>query len=64
MMEPYSKIIQPLIRKMSSEEDKYFNIPTDRNVEELRSIIKSKYSNILSIDFNRDENIKMVYFKK
>ncbi len=62
MMEPYSKIIQPLIRKMSSEEDKYFNIPTDRNVEELRSIIKSKYSNILSIDFNRDENHKKFWF--
>ena len=32
MMEPYDNIINPLINKMSSEEEKYFNIPTDRTV--------------------------------
>ena len=26
-------ITKPLVKKMSSDEDKYFNIPTDRTVE-------------------------------
>ena len=29
MMEPYDNISNPLINKMSSEEEKYFNIPTE-----------------------------------
>ena len=62
MMEPYEKIITPLIRKMSSEEDKYFNIPTNRTVEELRSIIEKKYSNILSINFEKKQNYKKFWF--
>ena len=36
MMEPFDEIVQPLIKKMSSDEDKYFNIPTDRTVDDLR----------------------------
>ena len=40
MMEPYDEIIEPLVKEMSSEEEKYFNIPTERTVEELRAIIK------------------------
>ena len=35
MMEPYDDIVSPLIKKMSSEEEKYFNIPTDRTVLDL-----------------------------
>jgi hypothetical protein len=35
-MEPFGEIVQPLISQMSSEEEKYFNIPTERNVEDLR----------------------------
>ena len=62
MMEPYEKIITPLIRKMSSDEDKYFNIPTNRTVEELRSIIEKKYSNILSINFEKKQNYKKFWF--
>ena len=62
MMEPYEKIITPLIRKMSSDEDKYFNIPTNRTVEELRSIIENKYSNILSINFEKKQNYKKFWF--
>ena len=42
MMEPYGKIIDPLVKEMSSDEEKYFNIPTNRTVEELRTIIKKK----------------------
>ena len=34
MMEPYDDITSPLIKEMSSEEEKYFNIPTERTVED------------------------------
>jgi len=56
MMEPYENIVAPLIKEMSSEEDKYFNIPTERTVLELKTIIKNKYSEILKIDFKKKEN--------
>ena len=36
---------------MSADEDKYFNIPIDRTVEELRNILEKNYSEILKIDF-------------
>ena len=64
MMEPYNEIIQPLVKQMSSEEDKYFTIPTNRKVEDLRSIIESKYPNILSVDFKNKITKILVYFKK
>ena len=35
MMEPFGEIVQPLIKEMSSDEEKYFNIPTDRSVGDL-----------------------------
>ena len=56
MMEPYDDIVSSLIKGMSSEEENYFNIPTDRTVEELRKIIENKYPDILDIDFSKDEN--------
>ena len=56
MMEPYENIVAPLIKEMSSEEDKYFNIPTERTVSELKIIIENKYSEILKIDFEKKEN--------
>ncbi len=62
MMEPYNEIIEPLVKQMSSEEDKYFTIPTNRNVEELKSIIETKYSNILSINFKKKQNFKKFWF--
>ena len=62
MMEPYNKITQPLVKQMSSEEDDYFTIPTDRKVEDLKFILKSKYSNILSINFDKNENFKKFWF--
>ena len=62
MMEPYDEIVNPLIKKMSSEEEKYFNIPADRTVEELRLILEKKYSNILSINFEKKENNKKFWF--
>ena len=62
MMEPYNKITEPLVKQMSSEEDKYFNIPSHRTVEELRNIIVKKYSNILKINFEKKENIQNFWF--
>jgi len=62
MMEPYDDIINPLINTMSSEEEKYFNIPTDRTVLELRTILENKYKKILSIDFSKKENNQNFWF--
>ena len=62
MMEPFEKIIQPLIKKMSSDEEKYFNIPTDRTLGDLKIILEKKYPNILSIDFKKKENYKKFWF--
>ena len=62
MMEPYNDIINPLVKEMSSDEEKYFNIPTYRNVDELRNIIEAKYPNILDINFEEKENNKNFWF--
>ena len=62
MMEPFDKIVKPLIKHMSSEEDKYFNIPTHRTVEELREIVEKRYPDILKIDFNNKKNKKNFWF--
>ena len=62
MMEPFDNIVNPLIKEMSSEEERYFDIPAHRTVNELRTIIERKYSNILSIDFNNKQNYKKFWF--
>tara|TARA_B100000287_G_scaffold323073_1_gene307037 strand:+ start:219 stop:1871 length:1653 start_codon:yes stop_codon:yes gene_type:complete len=62
MMEPFGEIVQPLVKEMSSDEDKYFDIPADRTVGDLRSIIEKKYSNILNIDFEQKKNYKKFWF--
>ena len=62
MLEPYNHITEPLVKNMSSEEDKYFNIPTNRTVEELRTIIEKKYPNILDINFEKQENYQNFWF--
>ncbi len=61
-MEPYDDIINPLIYKMSADEDKYFTIPTQKNIENLRNIIEKNYSEILKIDFSREENNQNFWF--
>ena len=38
MMEPYDKIVDPLVSKMSSNEEKYFNIPVERTSSFNRNI--------------------------
>ena len=62
MMEPYNYIIEPLVSNMSSEEEKYFNIPTNRTVQELLEIIKTRYPNILDINFDQKENHQNFWF--
>ena len=61
MMEPYDDIVNPLINKMSSEEEKYFNIPTNRTVEELRTIIREEFERKY-IDFLKKENNQNFWF--
>ena len=62
MMEPYDKIVEPLILKMSSDEEKYFDIPCDRTVHELRNILENNYNEILRIDFKKKENNQNFWF--
>ncbi|MDC3061942.1 hypothetical protein OA095_02705 [Candidatus Pelagibacter sp.] len=62
MMEPFGHIVQPLVAQMSSEEEKYFNIPTERNVGDLKKILENKYSDILKINFNIEESNQKFWF--
>ncbi|MDC3038451.1 hypothetical protein OA166_00455 [bacterium] len=62
MMEPYNEITDPLISQMSSDEDSSFNIPVDRTINDLREIIEKNYSDILKIDFTKNENNKKFWF--
>jgi len=62
MMEPYNDITEPLVSNMSSEEERYFNIPTNRTVQELLEIIKTRYPNILDINFDQKENHQNFWF--
>ena len=62
MMEPFDDIIKPLIHQMSSDEDRYFNIPTSRKVNELKNILENKYSEVLNIDFDKKENNQKFWF--
>ena len=62
MMEPFDNIVNPLITQMSSDEEKHFNIPVDRTIEDLRNILENKYSEILKIDFLKDENNQNFWF--
>ena len=62
MLEPFDKIVKPLVSQMSSDEDKYFTIPTNRTVEDLRNIIETRYPDILKINFEKKENYKNFWF--
>ncbi|WP_440909804.1 hypothetical protein [Candidatus Pelagibacter sp.] len=62
MLEPYKDIVEPLIKKMSSEEEKYFNIPTNRTTNDLKLILEKRYSEILKIDFKKQENNQNFWF--
>ena len=62
MMEPYDNIIDPLINDMSSEEEKYFNIPAHRKVSDLRTIIENSYQSIIKIDFKEKNSTANFWF--
>ena len=62
MMEPYDNIIEPLVKNMSSDEEKYFNIPSSRKLIELKKIIDTKYKSILSINFNDKKSNTFFWF--
>jgi hypothetical protein len=62
MMEPYDYITKPLVKLMSSDEERYFDIPTHKRVDDLLKIIENEYSNILKIDFEKKENNQNFWF--
>ena len=62
MMEPYDKIINSLVNDMSSEEEKYFNIPGYRKVSELKKIIESNYKSIIDINFKEKNSTTNFWF--
>ena len=62
MMEPFDDIVNPLINQMSAEEEKYFNIPADRSIAEIKNILENRYSDILKIDFSKKESNKNFWF--
>ena len=43
--------MEPLVAKMSSEEDQHFDIPGEKTVSELLSIVENHYSKFLDINF-------------
>ncbi len=61
-MEPFDEIVNNFKDKMSSDEDKYFTIPTERNISELRDILEKNYSDILKLDFSKKENNHNFWF--
>ena len=61
-MEPFDEIVNEFKNKMSSDEEKYFTIPTHRKVHELRDILENNYSDILKLDFNTKENNSNFWF--
>ena len=62
MMEPYDKIIEPLVKNMSADEEKYFNIPSSRKLFDLKKIIENKYKLILNINFNNKNSNTYFWF--
>ncbi len=61
-MEPFDGIVNEFKDKMSSDEDKYFTIPTERKTSELRDILEKNYSDILKLDFSKKENNHNFWF--
>ena len=62
MMEPFDEIADLLATQMSSEEEKYFSIPTSRNIFDLREILEKQYSDLIKIDFSKKENNQYFWF--
>ena len=62
MMEPFDEIANLLANQMSSEEEKYFSIPTSRNIFDLREILEKQYSDLIKIDFSKKESNQYFWF--
>ena len=62
MMEPYDKIIDPLINNMSSEEEQYFSIPGHRKISDLKVILEKNYQPIIKIDFKEKNSTANFWF--
>jgi len=62
MMEPYDKIVDPLINNMSAEEEQYFSIPGHRKISELKIILEKKYQSIIKINFKEKNSITNFWF--
>ena len=62
MMEPYDSVIDPLINDMSSEEEKYFDIPAYRKISELKEILENNYKSIIKIDFKEKNSTANFWF--
>ena len=62
MMEPYDKIIDPLINNMSSEEEQYFNIPGHRKISDLKIILEKNYQSIIKINFREKNSTTNFWF--
>ena len=62
MMEPYDKIIDPLIGNMSSEEELYFSIPGHRKISGLKTILEKKYQPIIKINFKEKNSTANFWF--
>ena len=62
MMEPYETIIDPLINKMSSEEEKHFDIPAHRKISDLKKIIEKNYKSIIKINFKDKKSTSNFWF--
>ena len=62
MMEPFDKITDLLAKQMSSEEEKFFSIPTSRNISDLREILEKQYSDLIKIDFSKKESNQYFWF--
>ncbi len=56
MMEPYDNIVNLLVPQMSSDEDQYFDIPTNRCTDQLKSSIEKSYPDIIRMDFSIDKS--------
>jgi len=61
-MEPFNEIVNKFKDKMSSDEERYFTIPTERKTSELRDILEKNYSDILKLDFSKKENNHNFWF--
>jgi len=62
IMEPYDSIIDPSIKEMSADEEKYFTIPAHRKLKEVKKIIENNYKSLIKIDYEDKKNITNFWF--